>query len=170
MSQSAGSAPLTGEGYANGNGMNELCDEILVAQTRTGETKAFGELVARYENTARVVALRYHHHHHSAEDAVQQAFLTAFEQLATLRDPRRFGPWLLRIVQREAQAQRRRAMPTTLECTNIPQRTQTFFIVFSVRVRSNAEYHYLASAEVLARIGKAFGEAVAHKNAQLDRF
>ena len=95
--------------------MNELSDAILVAQTRAGETKAFGELVARYENTARVVALRYFRHHHSAEDAVQQAFLTVFEQLETLREPERFGPWLMRIVQRAAQAQQRRSIPTTTE-------------------------------------------------------
>ena len=93
---------------------------MLVAQSRAGETRAFGELVARYENTARVVALRYSRHHHSAEDAVQQAFLTAFDQLETLRDPPRFGPWLIRIVQREAQQQRRRSIPTTTE-SNIPE-------------------------------------------------
>ncbi len=98
--------------------MNELSDAILVAQTRAGETRAFGELVARYENTARVVALRYAGHHHSAEDTVQQAFLTAFQQLETLRDPPRFGPWLMRIVQREAQHQR--SVPTTTE-SDIPQ-------------------------------------------------
>ncbi len=95
--------------------MNEVSDANLVAQTRAGDTRAFGELVTRYENTARVVALRYARHHHSAEDTVQQAFLIAFEQLAMLSDPTRFSSWLMRIVQREAMQQQRRRFATTAD-------------------------------------------------------
>lgn len=40
--------------------------------------------------------------HQAAYDAAQEAFLHAFGHLAELRDPARFGFWLLRITRREA--------------------------------------------------------------------
>jgi RNA polymerase sigma-70 factor (ECF subfamily) len=82
--------------------MNTVSDEVLVARTCAGETAAYGALVSRYENAARVVALKYVRNHHVAEDVVQQAFLRSYEKLGTLRDRSRFGSWLMRIVQNEA--------------------------------------------------------------------
>ena len=82
--------------------MNEVSDEILVARTCAGETAAYGELVSRYENAARVVALKYVNNYQLAEDVAQQAFLRGYEKLGTLRDRSQFGSWLMRIVQNEA--------------------------------------------------------------------
>ena len=77
-------------------------DATVVKQARMGSTLAFGTLVERYERGARVVAIRATTDHHSADDAVQQAFVKAFERLSTLRDDSYFGGWLMRIVAREA--------------------------------------------------------------------
>lgn len=82
--------------------MEQLNDATLVAQVCAGETAFFGELVIRYESLARVTALRYVSDHHSADDIVQQSFVRAFEEIASLRDRSKFAGWLLRIVQREA--------------------------------------------------------------------
>lgn len=101
--------------------MKELSDTALVVQALDGETNAFAELVSRYENTARVVALRNAHHHHLAEDAVQQAFLIVYERLGSLRKPDRFGSWLIRIVQRESQRQRRQATSVSTENADMNQ-------------------------------------------------
>lgn len=38
------------------------------------------------------------------EDAAQSAIVKAYEKLPTLRDPNKFRPWLLRILQRECFA------------------------------------------------------------------
>ena len=101
--------------------MSNLSDARLVGKVLAGETGAYGELVARYENTARVVALRWLHHHHAAEDAVQQAFLAAFEGLTSLRNSERFGSWLLRIVEREAQNQLRRTGRTEVDSRQVAE-------------------------------------------------
>lgn len=103
--------------------MNDLSDASLVGRACAGESAAFGELVARYENTARVVALRYVRNHHSAEDVVQQALVQAFLQLGSLRDPLKFSVWLLRIVQREAirVSQRNKASAVELTAANEPE-------------------------------------------------
>jgi len=103
--------------------MNQQSDASLVACACGGETAAFGELVSRYENAARVVALRHVRDHHSAEDVAQAAFVRAFEQLGSLRDGSKFSAWLLRIVQREAMrvAGQRRHASLELTVANEPE-------------------------------------------------
>lgn len=102
--------------------MNEVSDELLVARTCAGETTAFGALVSRYENAARVVALKYVRHHHLAEDVVQQAFLRGYEKLGALRDRSRFGSWLMRIVQNEACNCATRSNHATAQLTEASER------------------------------------------------
>jgi len=102
--------------------MNEVSDDVLVARTCAGETAAYGALVSRYENAARVVALKYVRHHHLAEDVVQQAFLRGYENLRTLRDPSRFGSWLMRIVQNEARNFATRSNHATTQLTEANER------------------------------------------------
>lgn len=82
---------------------NNTDDAILVRQAQHHDTTAYGELVARYERAARIVALRYLPDHASAEDAVQEAFFKAYRGLGSLRDTGRFAPWLMRITQRAAK-------------------------------------------------------------------
>lgn len=97
--------------------MTEISDETLVARTCAGETSAYGELVLRYENSARLVALKYVHNYHLAEDVVQLAFLRGYEKLGTLRDYSLFGSWLMRIVQHEASNRATRSKLTTVQWT-----------------------------------------------------
>jgi RNA polymerase sigma-70 factor (ECF subfamily) len=49
-----------------------------------------------------------------AEDAAQEAWVSAWRHLDQLEDPRRIGAWLTRIAVREALARARRAGRTTL--------------------------------------------------------
>jgi len=77
-------------------------DSAIVRRVQQGDTDAYEQLVARYERSARVAALRVVNDHHLAEDVVQQAFVIAYERLTSLRDGAKFGPWLLRITMRQA--------------------------------------------------------------------
>jgi RNA polymerase sigma-70 factor (ECF subfamily) len=105
--------------------MNKLSDEVLVARTCAGDSSAYGALVARYENAARVVALKYVRNHHLSEDVVQQAFLRGYEKLGTLRDPSRYGSWLMRIVQNEACNFATRSNHPTKQLTEANERELT---------------------------------------------
>jgi len=88
-------------------------DGQLVRATRRGDLGAFEALVGRYQRQATAVAFRLLNSREDAMDVVQDAFLRAYERLDTLSKPRRFGPWLLRIVSnlslnfRRARALRR---------------------------------------------------------------
>ena len=74
--------------------------ELAIA-ARSGNAEAFTRLVERYQAMAFGYALATLRDFHLAEDATQIAFLTAFRNLGTLRDPGRFGGWLRGIVHFE---------------------------------------------------------------------
>lgn len=80
----------------------------LVRRTLAGDRDAFGALVDRYAAQARRVARAVLQDPDDADDAAQDAFLSALVKLAQY-DPRRpFGPWLMRIVANAATDRRRR--------------------------------------------------------------
>lgn len=80
----------------------------LVERALTGERAAFGTLVERYAAQARRVARAVLGDPDDADDAAQDAFLSALVKLEQC-DPRRpFGPWLMRIVANAATDRRRR--------------------------------------------------------------
>jgi len=80
----------------------------LVARARGGDRAAFGVLVERYAGVVRRVARVVLADPDDADDAAQDALLSALVKLDQY-DPRRpFGPWLLRIVANAATDRRRR--------------------------------------------------------------
>ena len=80
----------------------EQTDEILVALTLTRDESAFEELVKRHQRAALLVAQNVTRNLYTAEDAVQDAFLCAWQRLDTLKDPARFGAWVCRIAKYRA--------------------------------------------------------------------
>lgn len=78
-----------------------MTTESLVQRTIEGDVDAFTELVTRYQGMAFAYALTALSDYQLAEDAVQQALLTAWSNLGSLRDPNRFGGWLRGIVRFE---------------------------------------------------------------------
>ena len=83
----------TGEANAAGE-----ADAERVAQALAGYPGAFDALVRAYHRRAIAVAYRLLGSRQDALDVAQDAFLKAYQSLATLKDHRRFGPWLMRIV------------------------------------------------------------------------
>jgi RNA polymerase sigma factor (sigma-70 family) len=75
-------------------------DAELVNAVLDGEKQAFAVLVKRYERPVRSVALDVLGDYHLASDVSQEAFVKAYEQLAGLRKPEVFCPWLMKIVHR----------------------------------------------------------------------
>jgi RNA polymerase sigma-70 factor (ECF subfamily) len=83
-------------------------EAALVTRVVAGDRAAFGVLVERYAAVARRVARAVLGNAEDADDAAQDAMLSALVKLDQY-DPRRpFGPWLLRIVANAATDRRRR--------------------------------------------------------------
>ncbi len=83
----------------------------LVRRAAAGRHDAFDELIERYERRATSVAYRLLGNLHDALEVCQEAFIRAYRGLSGLDDPRRFGPWLLRIVTNLSLNRRRRRSP-----------------------------------------------------------
>src|SRR5215218_6471561 len=71
----------------------------LVAGARGGDPAAAGELVRRFQDMAYATAFAYLGDHHRAEDAAQDAFITALQRLPDLRDPAAFPGWFRQVVR-----------------------------------------------------------------------
>jgi len=93
-------------------------DRRLVLLARGGDRSAFDALVVKYAGVVRSLTAARLSRGADAEDAAQDAFLRAFEQLPRLADPERFAGWLSTIAVNSALMKlrsggRRRASPLT---------------------------------------------------------
>jgi len=88
-----------------------LDDAALAARATTGNREAFGALVSRHQAAVRRVCRAVTGDEHDADDASQEAFLSALDRLETYDRKRPFGPWLMRIATNAAiDLLRRRAV------------------------------------------------------------
>lgn len=86
-------------------------DTALVARAAAGDREAFGALVIRYQESVRRVTRAVTGNADDADDAAQDAFLSALDRLETYDPSRPFGPWLMRIASNAAiDLVRRRAV------------------------------------------------------------
>lgn len=76
-------------------------DEDLVKQCLNGEQAAFGFLVDKYKGAVHALARKKLRNHHDAEDVAQEAFLKAYQNLPSLKEPGRFAGWLYVITTHE---------------------------------------------------------------------
>ena len=92
--------------------MNDTRSLVLKATdtetTLTEKHDAFGEIVRRFQDMAYACAFAALGDFHLAEDAAQEAFVTAWQKLYQLRKPEAFPGWLRRIVLTECNRLRRR--------------------------------------------------------------
>ena len=80
----------------------------LVRQAQRGDREAFDSLARLTGDRCMAIAFRILRDFDLADDAVQSALLTAWQQIRTLRDAELFEPWLHRILTRACFAETRR--------------------------------------------------------------
>jgi RNA polymerase sigma-70 factor, ECF subfamily len=74
----------------------------MVERARTGDRRAYGELIVRFQKTVYAVALARLHNPIESQELVQEVFIHAMTRLDQLRDPNCFPGWLRQITQRMA--------------------------------------------------------------------
>ncbi|MEE6263269.1 RNA polymerase sigma factor [Plantactinospora sonchi] len=89
-------------------------DADLVRSVQSGDAAGLGALLGRHEAGMRAVALSLLGYGPDAEDAVQDAMLTAVRRIGELRDPHAVGPWLRMIVRNNCRARLRAPGPMLL--------------------------------------------------------
>jgi RNA polymerase sigma factor (sigma-70 family) len=94
----------------------------LVGRARQGDLDAFGGVVRATQKMAFAVAVTVLRDAGTAQDAVQDAYLTAFRRLRDLEDPGAFLSWFRRIVINAAlDARRARVRRTFLQLDEAPE-------------------------------------------------
>ena len=83
-------------------------EDILVAQSREGDTAAFGALVRRYEGKIFRLAQHVTQNREDAEDVLQETFMKAYEHLDQFQGNSKFYTWIVRIAVNQALMKLRR--------------------------------------------------------------
>jgi RNA polymerase sigma-70 factor (ECF subfamily) len=83
-------------------------ESTLVAQARDGDTRAFGELVRRYEGKIFRLAQHITQNREDAEDVLQETFMKAYEHLDQFQGNSKFYTWIVRIAVNQALMKLRR--------------------------------------------------------------
>ena len=80
----------------------------LVAQVRDGDSRAFNELVRRYEGKIFRLAQHITQNREDAEDVLQETFMKAYEHLDQFKGDSKFYTWIVRIAVNQALMKLRR--------------------------------------------------------------
>ena len=89
-------------------------EPILVAAAKNGDISAFETLVGRYERKIFRLTQNITQNREDAEDAMQEAFLKAFQHLGEFQGNSRFYTWLVRIAVNQALMKLRRRRPNVV--------------------------------------------------------
>jgi RNA polymerase sigma-70 factor, ECF subfamily len=87
-------------------------DLDLVHATKNGDVAAFEQLVKRYDRKLLRIAQSVTHNREDSQDAVQEAFLKAYQNLATFREDSQFSTWLIRITVNQSLMKLRKQRTT----------------------------------------------------------
>ena len=82
--------------------MQPNTDPYLIEQTLKGDSKAFGELVERYQAFVYTIVIRIVKVREEAEEVAQDTFIKAFQSLSSYRGESKFSSWLYSIAYRKA--------------------------------------------------------------------
>jgi len=78
--------------------MNRSADNLLIEQFRSGDNRAFEEIVRRYRDKAHGLAYHLLGNREDAEDISQEAFVIVYRKISGFRGESSFQTWFYRIV------------------------------------------------------------------------
>jgi RNA polymerase sigma-70 factor (ECF subfamily) len=88
---------MTAESAQLGVRLETNGDLDLVQASKNGDVAAFEQLVKRYDRKLFRIAHSVTHNREDSQDAVQEAFLKAYQHLGDFRGDSQFSTWLIRI-------------------------------------------------------------------------
>jgi RNA polymerase sigma-70 factor, ECF subfamily len=90
------------------------CDDLdLVHAAKHGDVTAFEQLVKRYHRKLLRIAQSVTRNREDSQDAVQEAFLKAYQNLAAFRENSQFSTWLIRITVNQSLTKLRKQRATS---------------------------------------------------------
>lgn len=102
-----------------GRDLTTMTDLELVEKVRSGERKAFSELVKRHQRGLLRMSLRFVKDMDNAEDVVQESFIKAFQKLNSFEGRSSFKSWLYQITVNTARNKLRENKHDTTDLEDI---------------------------------------------------
>ena len=90
-------------------------EEQMIVSILSGDTEQYHDLIRPYEHSVYKMALSFMKNESDAEDVAQEAFLSAFRNLAAFRGQAKFSTWLISITLNEARGRLRRQSLVRME-------------------------------------------------------
>ncbi len=98
-------------------------DSECVRAVLAGDTVAYGELYDRYARLVRAVCFDWTGDLAEAQDLSQEAFFRAYRRLDSLREPERFGQWLMGVTRMVCREWRRRRLRAPVQTYSLDATT-----------------------------------------------
>jgi RNA polymerase sigma-70 factor, ECF subfamily len=139
-------------------------DTSLITRCRAGDMDAFGDLVLRYQDRLYATLAHLLGSLDDARDVTQDAFVLAFEKLATFRGDSAFYSWLFRIAYNAAMTRKRkeRRRPASIDGARqqrgIEPRDERADADPSAALHSEERQHLVH--EALAELGEDYRTAI----------
>ena len=141
---------------AGARGRAASSDDVLVRRAGAGDVAAFEALVASRLDRCYRLAWSILSNEADAADAMQDALVSAWQQIPRLRDPAAFDGWLNRVVANAAlMARRKRSRRREVQVKPVePDERELQEITAPVDLRAQAELDRVADADA---VGRALG-------------
>lgn len=112
-------------------------DSELVRRTLEGDQQAFALLVEKYQEQIHTLAWQKIGDFHTAEEITQDAFVTAYQKLNSLKHPHRFSGWLYVITTNICNMwhRKKRPMPESLEQTDPMELEELYYTEYKDQER-----------------------------------
>jgi len=110
--------------------MQQTEDQVYINKVKNGDPASFAYLVDRYKNMAYTIALRILRNVEDAEDAAQESFVKAYQQLHQFESKSKFSTWLYTIVYRVSvsKLKEKRILAVEISDTIIEEYTSDFAV------------------------------------------
>ena len=99
--------------------MKNQSDEVLVRAVLAGRKEAYEKLYDRYAALVRAVCYDTTRNLADAQDLAQDVFMRAYEKLEQLRDPDRFGNWVVAIARLRGREWQRKKLRNSKRCAQV---------------------------------------------------
>src|SRR6185295_8627702 len=134
--------------------LHTLSDVELVARARARDGDAFRAIMQRYNRRLYRIARSVLRNDADAEDAVQEAYVSAFTHLAGWRAEASLATWLSRIVLNEALGRLRQNQPT-VDIDTVTPRKEAEIIQFPHSADNDDPERSMAQRQILDLVEKA---------------
>ncbi|NQT00906.1 MAG: sigma-70 family RNA polymerase sigma factor [Planctomycetes bacterium] len=129
----------------------------LLCQARSGSRKSMGQLAVVVRERLYPFVFRTTLNHDLTEDVLQETLLTVVRQVASLRESRRFWPWVYRIAWSKIQDNHRRSRLRTSGKTSLLQ-----YHASDARVGSDSILDAQIHAESLQQVSEVLEQLSHH--------